>query len=68
MIKTMNALQNKRKKQDENKAGDYFIHRLIGAYAKTFEEEIIANVQQQKQVNNQRKPVSLYFSCFNFCH
>ena len=68
MVKTMNALQNKRKKQDENEAGNYFIHRLIGAYTKTFEKEIIAKVQQQKQVNDQRKPVSLCFSCFNFCH
>ena len=48
----MNALQNERKKQDENKAGNYFIHRLIGAYTKTFEKEIIAKVQQQKQVND----------------
>lgn len=48
----MYALQNKRKKQDENETSNYFIHRLIGANAKTFEKEIIANVQQQKQVND----------------
>ena len=52
MVKTMNTLQNKRKKQDENKTGNYFIHRLIVANAKTFEKEIVANVQQQKQVND----------------
>ena len=52
MVKTMNALQNKRKKQDENETGNYFIHRLIGTNAKTFEKEVIAKVQQQKQVND----------------
>lgn len=36
MVKTVDALQDERKKQNKNEASNYFVHRLVCADSKAF--------------------------------